>query len=54
MRQQVRCLHCNVSIVAFGGRDLAHMVIDHLRDIHGHTPTTATSMERHPSNGGAA
>ena len=51
MRNQVRCLHCNVWIVAFGGRDLGTVVLDHLRELHGQTPTG--SMHRHPSGGAA-
>lgn len=49
-----RCLVCNITIAPFGGRDIATLVLEHLRTHR----STDTNVE-HPSNptwnpGGAA
>lgn len=49
-----RCLICNITIAPFGGRDIATLVLEHLRTHR----TTSTTVD-HPSNptwtpGGAA
>ena len=48
MSSAVRCLRCEVLLAPFGGRDLATVVVDHLRNVHGQF----TAPTLHP--GGAA
>ena len=49
MTAKVRCLHCDVWIVAFGGTDIGTVVLDHLHTVHRRTVDT----RRHPSGGAA-